>query len=224
MEDLLLEHNGGKNQWTLRDPLEKAWPGLGVDFSEAAFQFRVKRSAHSKEILRDALKIKGHNLFFEVLDSTAGLGEDAFMMAHWGYPVVSYERHPIVYFLLSLGWINYKNNSAHDCDAMNWKICFGDFSEGLTKDWGACYLDPMFPPSPKKALNKKDLRVLHEVIGADAPNDEQVSGYVHSVLDSVKQKIILKRPQRATVMPCPGGCAYYSIEAPSVRLDVFNKI
>ena len=70
-----------------------------VDFTAPAMQFRAKQGAIKNEAVARAMGIKG-NQRIEVIDATAGLGRDAFIMMALGAKVTLLERSPVVAALL----------------------------------------------------------------------------------------------------------------------------
>ena len=80
-------------------------PKLGdvfVDFVAGAMAHRRKFGGGRGEAIAKAVGIKGAELP-SVIDATAGLGRDAFVLASIGCQVRLVERHPVVYLLLQDG-------------------------------------------------------------------------------------------------------------------------
>ena len=80
-------------------------PKLGdvfVDFVAGAMAHRRKFGGGRGEAVAKAVGIKGTELP-SVIDATAGLGRDAFVLASIGCQVRLVERHPVVYLLLQDG-------------------------------------------------------------------------------------------------------------------------
>ena len=116
-------------------------------------QYRVSKGGGKSQMIAKALGLKrGHSP--KIIDATAGLGKDAFVLASLGCRVQMYERNPIVQLLLEDGFrrahlraedsaerqlfetLERLSFSASDIlDSYNTKIC----------DFDALYLDPMFP-------------------------------------------------------------------------------
>ncbi len=104
-----------------------------------------------------AVGIKGDYLP-DVVDATAGLGRDAFVLASVGCRVRMLERNPVVAALLDDGgaWL---------CGCGNRRLVTGTFAvDSRLQSDGAeryhprpqvVYLDPMFPHKQKSALVKK---------------------------------------------------------------------
>ena len=69
-----------------------------VDFVAGAMAHRRKSGGGRGEAVTKAVGIKGTELP-SVIDATAGLGRDAFVLASIGCQVRLVERHPVVYLL-----------------------------------------------------------------------------------------------------------------------------
>ena len=74
---------------------------LCVDFSEAKLNYRAKSSIKDQSIAR-AVGVKGGKRP-SVLDATAGLGKDAFLLASFGCSVSLLERSALIHALLEDG-------------------------------------------------------------------------------------------------------------------------
>lgn len=76
--------------------------GIFVDFVNGALAYRRKFGGGRGEAVARAVGIKGDYLP-DVVDATAGLGRDAFVLAAVGCHVRMVERHPVVAALLDDG-------------------------------------------------------------------------------------------------------------------------
>ena len=132
-----------------------------VDFFDRAFQRRLAAGLQG-QLLGKALGLK--NLRTPtVLDATAGLGTDSYLMAHAGCLVTAIERSSAIFALLEDGLRRavqavdvQESGSAAACRI---EIRRGDF---LLMDWpdnayDVVYLDPMFPSDRRKASSPTDL-------------------------------------------------------------------
>ena len=79
----------------LRNADEPKVGGVKVDFASDALTFRRLHGGGKKEAIARAVGVKGQNVP-SVLDATAGLGRDAFVLASLGCNVSMVERSPIV--------------------------------------------------------------------------------------------------------------------------------
>ncbi|MBF9002017.1 class I SAM-dependent methyltransferase [Vibrio nitrifigilis] len=140
-----------------------------------------------------------------VLDGTAGLGRDAFVLASLGCRVQLVERHPVVAALLDDGI----NRAKQDEDIGHWvtervqllHASSHDALSQLMKDDNfvrpdVVYLDPMYPhPEGKKksALVKKEMRVFQSLVGADNDADS----LLEPALALATKRVVVKRPDYA---------------------------
>ncbi len=139
-----------------------------------------------------------------VLDATAGLGRDAFVLASLGCQVQMIERNPVVAALLEDGlqrakqdpvigsWVSQRLSLIHDSshDALNRLLNQSDFCRP-----DVVYLDPMYPhPEAKKsALVKKEMRVFQSLVGADNDADK----LLEPALQLAQKRVVVKRPNHA---------------------------
>ncbi|MGF1779252.1 class I SAM-dependent methyltransferase [Vibrio nomapromontoriensis] len=140
-----------------------------------------------------------------VLDGTAGLGRDAFVLASLGCKVQMVERHPVVAALLDDGlarakqdpeigsWVSERMSLLHasSLDALTLLADDPDFQQP-----DVVYLDPMYPhPENKKksALVKKEMRVFQSLVGADMDAD----GLLEPALRLASKRVVVKRPDYA---------------------------
>lgn len=175
-------------------------PKLGavfVDFASDALTFRREHGGGRKEAIAKAVGIKGQALPV-VLDGTAGLGRDAFVLASLGAKVMMIERSPVVAALLSDGL----HRAQFEQDLQDWlpqrmQLFAGD-SEQQLNDWqqqqpDVVYLDPMFPHRKKSALVKKEMRLFQQLLGPDEDADSLLS----PALALAKNRVVVKRPESA---------------------------
>ncbi|MFV0574600.1 MAG: class I SAM-dependent methyltransferase [Vibrio sp.] len=140
-----------------------------------------------------------------VLDGTAGLGRDAFVLASLGCKVQMVERNPVVAALLDDGlarakadpeiggWVTERMSLLHASshDALSQLFEQADFVQP-----DVVYLDPMYPhPENKKksALVKKEMRVFQSLVGADNDAD----ALLQPALKLATKRVIVKRPDYA---------------------------
>lgn len=170
---------------------------LCLDFRCGNYQHR--NQYRGKEPLIHALKIK-QKLPTSVIDATPGLLKDSFMLAGRGIAVTAIERNPLVYILVkrALAVIDtakdIASNSAINTES-NMKIAyhFGEAAQRLP-DFSAdiIYLDPMYPPKKKSAQVKKDMQILHHLVGQDSDAEQLLL-----VARRQNARVIVKRPDYA---------------------------
>ena len=128
-----------------------------------------------------------------VIDCTAGLGEDSWLLAAHGCTVTSLERQPVVAALLddalSRALARAPQIAAritlHHTDAAAWLT-----SNPVEAD--VVLLDPMFPPG-RKTAERKPLRVLRMLAGDDADAEELFA----AALKTGAHRVVVKRPAHA---------------------------
>lgn len=153
-----------------------------------------------------------------VLDATAGLGDDAALLACMGYDVTALERANVVFELLADGIRRARDHPdlAHLIDAKlrARNTDAGAFLQTTDQRFDACYIDPMFPPRRRQsALPRKAMQVLRELVGDD---DDAAQ-----LLDVARRRIArvaVKRPHHA---PPLAPDTAHSITSKLVRYDVY---
>ncbi len=164
-----------------------------------------------------------------VLDGTAGLGRDAFVLASLGCKVQMVERHPVVAALLDDGlqrakqdpeigsWVGERMSLIHASSHAALDDLAQD--ESFTKP-DVVYLDPMYPhPENKKksALVKKEMRVFQSLVGADLDADN----LLQPALALATKRVVVKRPDYANWLAEQKPTM--AIETKKNRFDVYVK-
>lgn len=142
----------------LRKRDEPKLGGIFVDFVGGAMAHRRKFGGGRGEAVAKAVGIKGDYLP-DVVDATAGLGRDAFVLASVGCRVRMLERNPVVAALLDDGTAR----GYADAEIGGWlqerlQLIHASSLTALTDITPrpqVVYLDPMFPHKQKSALVKK---------------------------------------------------------------------
>ncbi|MCG3725287.1 16S rRNA methyltransferase [Vibrio cincinnatiensis] len=182
-------------------------PKLGaiyVDWVNGAVAHRRKFGGGKGQAIAKAAGLNKGKLP-SVLDATAGLGRDAFVLASLGCHVQMVERHPVVAALLDDGL----QRAKQDSEIGGWvservtllHASSHDALQKLAADERFCqpdvvYLDPMYPhPENKKktALVKKEMRVFQSLVGADNDAD----GLLVPALQLASKRVVVKRPDYA---------------------------
>ena len=174
---------------------------ITIDFCGGKTEHRRRFGGGRGQALAKAIGLKS-GLNPTVIDATAGLGKDAFVIANLGAQVLLIERSPALASLLEDGL----GRASHDpelktivTDRMN--LVSADAIELLTtlpteQYPDVVYMDPMYPHRNKSALVKKELRVLRELVG----EDEDASQLLHVALACAKRRVTVKRPRTAPIL------------------------
>ena len=131
-----------------------------------------------------------------VLDVTAGLGGDSFVLASLGCTVKMLERQPIVAELLEDGLFRGQqdNDTADITGQMSlYKGTGLDFLNNAIDMFDVVYLDPMFPHGAKSAQVKKEMQLFRELVGKDSDAD----ALFEPALAKAIYRLVVKRPRLA---------------------------
>ena len=196
-------------------------PKLGavyVDFVGGTMAHRRKFGGGRGEAVAKAVGIKGVELP-SVIDATAGLGRDAFVLAVLGCQVRLVERHPVVYLLLQDGLNRaYQNAEIGAMLRQNLRLLNVRQINELNPQTDCAdvvYLDPMYPHKQKSALVKKEMRVFQYLVGADSDADKLLS----PALQLAKKRVVVKRPGYAEYL-CKKP-PHFSRETKNHRFDIY---
>ena len=153
-----------------------------------------------------------------IIDATAGLGRDAFLLASLGSQVTLIERSDIIHQLLAAG-MNAASQAGgqHKIIIDRMTLIHGD-SIALLPHMHAdvVLVDPMHPSRQKSALVKAEMRAIRDVVGVD--EDQQL--LVETALTMATKRVVLKWPAKAA--PLAGlRPASHQIIGKSIRYDVF---
>lgn len=183
---------------------------LYVDFLHGKLAHRRKYGGGKSQLIAKAV---GAKKGLKILDATAGLGEDAFVLACLECEMTLLERSPIIAALLEDG-LRRAN--------MDMKLIVADaifymlnLLEKMRPD--VVYLDPMYPERTKPALGKKEMRILREIVGEDLDATE----LLQAALKVARKRVVVKRPRLAHQIPGPKPDLVF--KGKSSRFDVYLK-
>ena len=136
----------------------------------------------------------------EILDATAGFGEDAWLLASLGCTVMAVERSPVIALLLADGLRQAAQQ--HPKTAKKMTLCHADSikllekiarpGSQLTKPDVIC-LDPMFPTRKGGGASPKHIQILRHIAGIDP--DSQVLW--EAAVQAARRRVVVKRPLHA---------------------------
>jgi 16S rRNA (guanine1516-N2)-methyltransferase len=154
----------------------------------------------------------------KIVDATAGLGRDSFLLASLGAEVTMIERSDVMHGLLQDGMARARQEGGIFGTILSrMTLLHGDAKALLPKlKAEAILIDPMHPPRKTSALVKRELRQVREIVGTD----EDAVALMQVALRHARQRVVLKWPAKAAPMP---GIKPYShqILGKSTRYDVF---
>lgn len=192
--------------------------GICVDLVDGASAHRRKFGGGRGQDIAKAVGLK-HGFTPHVLDATAGLGRDAFVLASLGCRVTMMERMPIVAALLDDGLMRAQLNAEVSDIAQNMKLLHGSSINdmSLADAVDVVYLDPMYPHREKSAAVKKEMRIFQSLVGEDLDADDLLS----PALELAKYRVVVKRPSYAE--PLNNVKPTTSIKMKKNRFDVYVK-
>ena len=190
--------------------------GICVDFVEGAVAHRRKFGGGRGQDIAKAVGLK-HGFTPHVLDATAGLGRDAFVLATLGCQVSMIERMPVVAALLENGLERAQLNSEVADIANRMSLVHASSIENMdcVVQPDVIYLDPMYPHREKSAAVKKEMRVFQSLVGEDLDADDLLA----PALALAKYRVVVKRPSYAPVLA--GKKPSTSIKMKKNRFDVY---
>ena len=193
---------------------------LFVDFTEGAVAHRLRFGGGRGQALPRAVGLKSGKTP-KVVDATAGLGRDAFLLASLGVEVTLIERSAKMHELLAEGIERALSAGGKFAEiAARMTLLQGDAINLLpTLAPEVVLIDPMHPPRKKSSLVKKEMRLIREIVGVD----EDAADLLQAALGCASNRVVLKWPQKAA--PIPGIRApSHQITGKSTRYDVFMSL
>ena len=165
---------------------------------------------------------------YTVIDATAGLGQDSFLLAAAGFSVEMYEQDPIIAALLQDALERGLKNAAiatvisnmhlYKQDSVSAQNPIADndsFAQTNLRKPEVIYLDPMFPARTKSAAVKKKFQLLHQL---EHPCENETELFEAAQMlrpHKIVVKRMLKGPYLANKKPS------YSIKGKAIRYDCY---
>ncbi|GAA6152387.1 class I SAM-dependent methyltransferase [Pseudoteredinibacter isoporae] len=202
-----------------------------VDFCHGKANHRRIYGGGTGQMIAKAVGLKGA-LRPRVLDATAGLGQDSFVLASLGCDVTMLERSEIVQALLRDGLHRAEQEAVSNHELADvvsrMRLRCGDATEYLLKAVDAdaavaseefrphvVYLDPMFPERKKSAQVKKEMQSFHQIVGSDMDADALLGPARELAL----ARVVVKRPK---IAPFLADCEPdHQIVGKSSRYDLY---
>ena len=184
---------------------------ISINFLSEQFHYRTSHGALGEMVA----KACGAKHKPKILDLTAGLGRDSFLLASTGCSVLMLERDPIMHALLSDGLKRLKQSQPNiDLD-----LKLVDSQVYLQNNLiiaDVIYIDPMHPSRSKSALVKKEMRILRDLVGGD--DDKQ--NLIELAFNSLVKRVVIKWPLKAKSYNSKKPTA--SFKGKSTRFDIFQ--
>lgn len=195
---------------------------LTADLSELLARLRPDRL--SRELLVRAARLRGVGDRTPVaVDATAGLGEDALLLAAAGFETLLYERDPVVAALLSDGLRRARDDARLASVAARMRLAGADSVSGMRtlaaegKHVDVVLLDPMFPAKRKDAATRKKLQLIQRL--EEPSTDADGEALLAAAFELRPRKVIVKRPLKGPFLA--GRKPSYDLRGKVVRYDVY---
>ncbi len=173
----------------------KKAPGpIYVDFVGGKAAHRRQFGGGRGQPLARAVGLKGGKSP-SVIDATAGMGRDAFVLASLGCKVTLLERSPVVAELLRDGLQRGLADFAVAEIAQRMTLVTGDAINKLQSivPHEVVYLDPMYPHRDKSASVKKEMLLFRALVGDDPDTDRLLDAATKAAI----KRVVVKRPKGA---------------------------
>jgi 16S rRNA (guanine1516-N2)-methyltransferase len=199
---------------------DKNGPGpIMVSFTGSTMEYRLKHGGGRSQALARAIGLK-KGWQPAVIDTTAGLGRDGFVLAYLGCQVHMLERSPILAAMLKDG-LQRARRAAHTAEtAGRIRLTLTDSKEFLQKlkqqdRSDVIYLDPMYPERTKSSLVKKEMRMLRGLAG----DDQDAEKLLDIALQCATNRVVVKRPRLAETLG--DTTPSHAITGKTSRFDVY---
>ena len=205
--DLLADHQG----LFLTDGVMS----VRTDFERMAK--RLRAGSLQRELLVKAAHVKGVSSP-TAIDATAGLGEDALLLAGAGFQVTLYERNPVIAALLEDGVKRALEIPGGYAAAARMKVVAGDSVEALPRLQerpDVVFLDPMFPAKRGEARAKKKLQLLQRL---EQPCDDEAA-LLDAALAARPRKVVVKHPLKGPFLAERKPA--YNLKGTTIRYDCY---
>ena len=155
----------------------------------------------------------------KAIDATAGMGEDAFLLAAQGYEVTLYEQNPVIAVLLKDALRRAKKHPILKDIAGRMKLVEGNSIDQMSKlldPVDVIYLDPMFPARQKSSLINKKLQLIQKL----EPPCSAGTELFDAAIKARPSKIIVKRPLKSEFLA--ERKPSYTLSGKAIRYDCYT--
>lgn len=216
---LLVHTANGLELQTFHPATRRPTATLGIDFLHGATGYRRQHGGTIHQPLARAAGIKANHRP-TIVDATAGLGTDGFILAGLGCRVTMIERSPVIAALLADGLNRAAGHPATRGITERIQLLEGDATQLLTtlaQRPATIYLDPMYPHRRGSALNKQAMRIIRELVG----DDPDAAILLEAALATATGRVVVKRPKGAPTLDSRPPS--HTITMKNSRFDVYLR-
>ena len=189
---------------------------LKCSFIEGPILHRLKYGKGRGQNLAKAVGMKS-NKNRNIIDATAGLGYDSFILASLGANITLIERSEQIYKLLQDGiseGMLYGGEISKVIGRMS--LIYGDSKNILPQlSPEVILIDTMYKDRKKSALVKNDMRLVREIVGTDSDYTELIEVALKFALN----RVVIKQPRYAEPLKEIKACSH-QILGKTIRYDV----
>ena len=189
---------------------------LKCSFIEGPILHRLKYGKGRGQNLAKAVGMKS-NKNRNIIDATAGLGYDSFILASLGANVTLIERSEKIYKLLQDGiseGMLYGGEISKIIGRMS--LIYGDSKNILPQlSPEVILIDTMYKDRKKSALVKNDMRLVREIVATDSDYTELIEVALKFALN----RVVIKQPRHAEPLKEIKACSH-QILGKTIRYDV----
>jgi 16S rRNA (guanine1516-N2)-methyltransferase len=210
---------------------------ISIDFINGQLAHRQQYGGGRGQAIAKAVGLKS-GVTPSILDTTAGLAGDAFVLATLGCPIILIERSPVLFLLIDdavqraalserfqtilrqgFHLINMDANEYISTALISTSIKtdeIGDSKIAQVTPPDVIYIDPMYPERKKSALVKKDMQILQRLHG----QDDSAADLLENALLFARKRVVVKRPVNAETLNerIPNTC----IKSKKTRYDIYT--
>ncbi len=192
------------------------WNGKSIRFNFADSLLKFSKQ-NQRGPLYKALKKEKNST---IIDATAGSGKDLALLTSWGFKIIAFERHPLIFLLLLDSLASVPNLTSV---TLEWGNVFqlNRLKQLSQQGRTVVYYDPMYPvveTEKKSALPRQDIQFFRELIGEDRDIISNLN-----LARSVANKVILKRALKSKQLDSFSISATHSFCGKNTRYDLFIK-
>ena len=196
---------------------------ISIDFLKGSLAHRQQFGGGRGQAMAKAMGLKSA-ITPAILDTTAGLAGDAFVLATLGCPITLIERSPIIFTLIENAVERASlSDKFQSILEQGFNIINTDANDFITQQLAknspepdVIYIDPMYPERKKSALVKKDMQILQRLHG----NNDTTSQLFEIALLYAKKRVVVKRPLHADTISKK--VPNTSIKSKKTRYDIYT--
>lgn len=201
-----------------------------VDFTSGELAHRQLYGGGRGQAIAKAIGLKQGSQAPYVLDVTAGLAKDAFVLANLGCKVLMIEQSPILVEMVNNAIRRAKTSESFTPLLNNGFEIILDNSIDYLKSLVAkeqqeklfpdvIYLDPMYPDRKKAASVKKNMQLLQKLHSEETQANHDQHQLLLLARKAAKKRIVVKRPKGAeniaSLKPA------FTVESKKTRYDIY---